>query len=304
MSLYKITVQLCSPLVTPLKGDTVWGHIVWGIANHEGDDAVLEFLKQEALSPQFIVSSGFPAGYICKPLPVPQERKARLSADEYAQIKQQKKMAYVPSGVYLDGCGQSENENMRSVFVRNTVVHNMINRQSGCVEDGSVYSVEEQWAGSKRQTMPCFDIYIETSFTAERVHELCTWAFENGYGADASVGKGYIKVIEKPQIVTPRISPKSAAEYVALGPFTVPADSGIQNLRADIFTRTGRLGGTFASESMPYKKTVVLFDEGAVFVSESPRAYIGCLLRHIHADERICQAGYAPVIPIKAKEEQ
>ena len=37
MQLYKVAIQLESSLVTPLKGDTIWGHVVWGIANHEGD---------------------------------------------------------------------------------------------------------------------------------------------------------------------------------------------------------------------------------------------------------------------------
>ena len=47
MQLYKATIQLESSLVTPLKGDTIWGHVVWGIANHEGDEAVSNFLNEE-----------------------------------------------------------------------------------------------------------------------------------------------------------------------------------------------------------------------------------------------------------------
>jgi CRISPR-associated protein Csm4 len=61
MTLYRITIELCSALVTPLKGDTIWGHIVWGIANHEGDEAVAEFLEQEKkASPALAVSNAFP----------------------------------------------------------------------------------------------------------------------------------------------------------------------------------------------------------------------------------------------------
>ena len=44
MQLYKVSIKLKSAFVTPLKGDTIWGHIVWGIANHEGDDTVANFL--------------------------------------------------------------------------------------------------------------------------------------------------------------------------------------------------------------------------------------------------------------------
>ena len=70
MQLYRASLKLKSSLVTPLKGDTIWGHIVWGIANHEGEDAVKKFLDAEKKSePELIVSSAFPKGTICKSFP-------------------------------------------------------------------------------------------------------------------------------------------------------------------------------------------------------------------------------------------
>ncbi len=61
MQLYKVSIKLKSAFVTPLKGDTIWGHIVWGIANHEGDDTVANFLEEEkSATPSLIVSSAFP----------------------------------------------------------------------------------------------------------------------------------------------------------------------------------------------------------------------------------------------------
>lgn len=47
MQLYKVSIKLKSAFVTPLKGDTIWGHIVWGIANHEDEQAVEKFLAEE-----------------------------------------------------------------------------------------------------------------------------------------------------------------------------------------------------------------------------------------------------------------
>jgi CRISPR-associated protein Csm4 len=50
----------------------------------------------------------------------------------------------------------------------------------------------------------------------------------------------------------------------------------------------------------PYKKTVLLYDEGAVFTLENKRPHIGMLLSGMHgADKRICQSGFAPLIPIE-----
>jgi CRISPR-associated protein Csm4 len=86
---------------------------------------------------------------------------------------------------------------------------------------------------------------------------------------------------------------------MALGPFAEFRGSGISNIRADIFVRTGKIGGAFAGSLSPYKKPVVLYDEGAVFTSEKPLAYAGTLLTEMHEDKRICQSGFAPVIPVE-----
>lgn len=60
MQLYKVSIKLKSALVTSLKGDTIWGHIVWGIANHEDEQAVEKFLAEEkSATPSLIVSSAF-----------------------------------------------------------------------------------------------------------------------------------------------------------------------------------------------------------------------------------------------------
>lgn len=91
MSLYRITVKLLSSIVTPLKGDTIWGHIVWGIADYEGEAAVTEFLQQEKKQPQLLVSSAFPHGFICKPYPPPSKRTETLNLAKYAEIKKKQK---------------------------------------------------------------------------------------------------------------------------------------------------------------------------------------------------------------------
>ena len=85
---------------------------------------------------------------------------------------------------------------------------------------------------------------------------------------------------------------------MALAPFAVSDINRIRNLRADIFVRSGKIGGSFVSSLSPYKKTVVLYEEGAVFESDKPIESIGELLTNVHADSRIVQSAFAPVIPI------
>lgn len=296
MQFYKATIKLNSPLATALKGDTIWGHIVWGIANHEGDDAVKKFLEDSKSSePPLIVSSAFPKDSICKPYPKHVARKENLTKKDYAQIKASKKQKYISASNFFTGVEQKEIfKGLKAV----SVMHNSINRFSNTVEDGNLFSSVELWADYKE---PLFDLYILSDYSQERIKQLLDWAFENGFGADSSTGKGAVSVekIQKVEVVA-----KKTNKYVALAPFVLQeTDIKEDSLRADIFVRTGKIGGAFAAYMTPYKKTVILFDEGAVFESAKPLEFIGNLITDVHADPRICQSGFAPVVPFLEAEE-
>lgn len=288
MQLYKASLKLKSSLVTPLKGDTIWGHIVWGIANHEGDDSVKKFLEAEKKSePELIVSSAFPKGTICKPFPKHEMRKPQMSTKEYAQIKKKKKEKFVSAENYLMNV-EEKTAHFRTETVQ--TMHNSINRFSGTVEEGNLFTIEEFWS-----ELQDYDLYVLSNYSSERIKQLLDWAFENGFGADSSTGKGQIEIGEIVPVNTKRTSQK----YVTLAPFVT--DFSVikeDSLRANTFIRSGKIGGTYSSFMSPYKKTVILFDEGAVFESEKPIQFIGNLIEKVHADDKICQSGFAPVIPI------
>jgi CRISPR-associated protein Csm4 len=293
MTLYRISFKLGSSLVTPLKGDTIWGHIVWGIANHEGNDNVTQFLKQEAKEPVLVVSSAFPKGMVCQPLPPPTDR----NEDPDAGVKKKKKIKYVPAWDYLTETEEiAEDEKNQNPLKSMQVMRNTIDRVTNNVlKEQSPFPTEEIWSA-----IPDWDLYILSSFSPEYVKDLVEWAFENGYGADASTGKGKIKEISAAVAVKPK---KQGKTYMALGPF-VDCGNGINDLRADIFVRSGKLGGAFATGRSPYKKPVVLYDDGALFQFNGTIEYTGKLLDKMYGPEEynelnICQSGFAPVIPIE-----
>ena len=292
MKLYKVTLQLKSPFVTPLKGDTIWGHIVWGIANHEGDGAVKDFIDAcKTKEPALAVSSAFPGGAICRPIPSVKPREKSMTPEKYAEIKNIKKLIYADASAFFEnqksGCDEN---NLKNPFEITSVTHNSINRFLNTVSDGSLYAVSEVWSKTS-----LFDIYIASSYDAKRIKQLCVWAFENGFGADSSVGKGVISVLDEVAQVQTKYKTRT---YMALAPFVFSKNSPISDLRADTFVRNGKIGGGFSSVLTPWKKTVVLFNEGAVFTSENPINIVGELLTDVHSDPRICQSGFAPVIPI------
>lgn len=298
MQLFKATIKLLSPLATSLKGDTIWGHIVWGIANHEGDAAVEKFLDEEKSDePSLIVSSAFPKGTVCKPYPAHIARKENLSADDYAKIKKSKKQKFVSASDYFaDSTSEPFEASAPSAFEKVSAMHNSINRFSGTVEDGNLFASSEMWTEN-----PDFDLYVLSSYPEEHVKQLLDWAFENGFGADSSTGKGKISVqrIEKAK------ARNRTGKYVALAPFVLNDGKSEgknpvkeESLNADIFVRTGKIGGAFSSFMPPFKKTILMFDEGAVFESDESLEFVGKLLTDVHADKRICQAGFAPVVPV------
>jgi len=299
MTLYRVRFELCSSVVTPLKGDTIWGHIVWGIANHEGDATVEEFLKQEKSDqPGLVVSSAFPAGMLCRAMPEPKKRDGSPDTKKYIDIKKNKKIKYMKASDYLT---ETETPSTAMKFIHegekvmhNTpVMHNTIDRSTNTVLlKGGLYSIEERWSEKNIY----WDFYILSSFTRERVGKLVKWAFENGYGADASTGKGKILIKSAPIPVKPN---KQGNTYMALGPFADPKNE-LKEIRADIFVRSGKLGGSFASSMSPYKRPVVLYDEGAVFKCDTEIEYAGVLFEKMHSTEKfnIRQSGFTPVIPI------
>ena len=291
MELYRITLQLKSPLATPLKGDTIWGHIAWGIANHEGENVVSDFIAAcKSEEPALVVSSAFPHGTICKPLPRVQKREKSMTPEKYAEIKKSKKQVYASASDFFLSKENEGKPNLSNPFETVSVMHNSINRFSNTVLDGSLYASTEIWSKDSY-----FDMYIASTYPADRILQVCAWAFENGFGADSSVGKGVISVVGEPVVVQPK---HKTSTYMALAPFVLPQNAEITDLRADTFLRNGKVGGAFASSLSPWKKSVVLFNEGAVFTSKNPLQFIGTLLSDVHSDTRICQSGFAPVIPI------
>jgi CRISPR-associated protein Csm4 len=236
---------------------------------------------------------------VCRALPEPREREENLSKDRYSQIKADKKKKYVPASDYFTGFDPKEAVNESALRVETVqTLHNTIDREANTVLDGGLYSTMEIWSGiiDRNSFKSLWDIYVLSSLEKERIIQLVDWAFENGYGADSSVGKG--KIIRKSGPV-PAAPKKGGNTYMALGPFVVTDGSGISDLRADIFVRSGKVGGAFASALSPYKKPVVLFDAGAVFSCDKALECVGRLLTEMHGeDKRICQSGFAPVIPV------
>jgi CRISPR-associated protein Csm4 len=305
MTLYRLKIQLFGKIVTPPVGDTIFGHFVWGIARREGQKSVAEFLDSLEEKP-FIVSSAFPEGYLPKPI------LAVTWADQkekYSCLKQLKKIKYIPSTLFEEGKPLSESllletieraasEQKEILQIENDRLHATVDRfGQGTLEDIGLFAVPEKWLawkdGDQKLPNPVFDIYLLASFEKDILLKMSHWAFENGFGADTSTGAGHIEVISLEEAKFP----SSGNRAMALGPFVPPADSPINDLRANTFVRRGKLAFELGDSMNPFKKPIVFFDQGATFsFHEGMRPYIGSMVRNVHSDNRIVQQGWAPII--------
>ena len=69
MTDYHLSFQPKSPLITPLHSDTLFGHVAWAVRYLWEESRLVKFLGafQDGSDAPFLISDGFPAGYLPKP---------------------------------------------------------------------------------------------------------------------------------------------------------------------------------------------------------------------------------------------
>jgi len=305
MKSYKAVIELKSPLATPMMGDTVFGHVCWGIVRRRGEEELDKFLSGCAGSepPHFAVSSAFPHGRLPRPL-MKQSEQTDKSLAVYSQRKELKAKKYIPADLILDNKKiepAALEEALRKEPVRFTSAEvrtrNTINRVTGTTGDeGSLFPTTET-----HYHQPLADLYIVADCSGDEVSQYLDWAFEFGFGADASVGMGQIGRIRLEEIELPR----DGKWGMSLGPF-IPSyrDSDeLEELSYEIFVRYGKLGGGSAASTNPFKKPLVMFTEGSTFIPKEKKETVGTLIGGVHSDPRIRHSGIAPVVYFDVSEE-
>ncbi|MFZ6017246.1 MAG: hypothetical protein ACOYU0_06525 [Nitrospirota bacterium] len=67
MKTYRIRIEIQSGIITPFHADTIFGHLCWVVAYQEDNKRLQKFLEPfRDGEPPFVISDGFPAGYLPK----------------------------------------------------------------------------------------------------------------------------------------------------------------------------------------------------------------------------------------------
>lgn len=339
---YMIKLKLCSPLITPLDADTIFGHLCWAIRYIKGNNFIENFLNSFEKSPIFLVSDGFLSDTLPKPI-LPElnhediivlseareiieilggrnrNRKSNL-LNLLSAIKSIKRTKYIPTDIFLK---LADNFSEKSLIIellkhKNTIInketesetieitHNSIDRLTSAVtEKGELFTQNEIFYD--KDTV--FDIYLRIFDKAylDLLNDAFNYISHTGYGKDKSTGKGIFSISEK--ITGINIFDNLNGNYiVSLSPFILTEKP--ESLFYDLKTKFGKAYG-FTSEEYtnnfnPFKKPLLMLTSGSVLRIEKKinngNILIGELIKGINKDKNIRQ--YAYCYPLRIKIDQ
>lgn len=329
MKIYEIIIKPKSGFATPLKGDTVFGNLCWHIHYNEKvlNISLSSLLENYSTSPFLVVSSAFgifndiqnTKNYIFKRPDVPEDflfgnnnaanRKENTNKKYFIfncaeKLPDINKIQYKTQKEILVYSGEYD---AQTIISRNNVTHNSINRltfTTGGEKEFAPYTSSIDFYTEKINPV-IFAAVDESRFSKESL-ELC---FKNlgftGFGKDASIGCGQFEVVEC--IESSLLSKQDSGGYLyALGPF-VPLKEDISDLYFQPFTRFGKHGESLAKSKKPFKKPVIMADEGAIIKAVKPfdKNYpiLGSAVCGISdVDPNAVTQGYALCMPVNLQE--
>ncbi len=339
MKIYGITIQPLSPFGTPLKGDTLFGHYCWQAAEDQnlltgGLDKWIDCYESD---PFAVFSSAWPvltrdnktAYTVNRPSGLLPDDETKLERREQVKrnkiIKKQKWLLIEQDLIVnMDAKNLQSDTDLFDLFLQNlapvdakplrllakeqkklcvpvTQAHNSINRLTMTTGSGAF----TPFSHDNFQFLPGLKLIVfvavnEDAMDAERLQtgfeRIGSW----GYGRDASTGLGRFSVISVDEQSWPQANDDATACYT-LGP-SVPQKETFVKCNATPFTRFGRHGSTLASSANPFKKPVIMADEGAVLYPIAretfKKPYIGTAITNVSAvAPRTVVQGYSLYLP-------
>jgi CRISPR-associated protein Csm4 len=332
LKFYEITITPTSPFGTPLKGDTLFGHFCWQAAY---DPDLLEGglesqLQRYREKPFAVFSSAFPkiegprlrylmprpeAVVLDRGMETGETRRARLLGGKELKTKIWMVLENIdvidPAAVqFLTGKeaavriaeDRAGADNAGDVVSAVAQPHNTINRITGTTGSGMF----APHATEIRYYLPGITLAVcvlldEACTDIQRVCKGMERIGQWGFGRDASTGLGRFAVTGHKEHLLPRLDQANAC--YSLAP-TVPQKDAFAHTFFTPFVRFGKHGDRLATGSVPFKRPVVMADEGAVFIPTDADSFttpwLGTGISGVsYAEVAAVAQGYSPWLPIK-----
>jgi len=293
MKTYYVSLKLHSGIHTPFQADTLFGHLCWAVAYQEGEQGIREFLKPfKDGNPPFVVSDGFPEGYLPKPL------SAEFYITDPTAQKEAKKREHVAlSDFNLVRKGEKfePHPDLSEPFRRITTTHNRVSRLTNTVLEDGLYSLDETYAET-------ISVYLKVCDDKwkDKVARLLQEVSKSGYGGKKSIGKGQFTVEEINEFYEFE-TVKEPDGFVTLSNFC-PAENDPTDGFYKTFVKYGKLGEEFTFCGNPFKRPLVMIRAGSVFkTSQPPKEFYGRMVQEGIAPQKpeVVQYAYAFALPIR-----
>jgi CRISPR-associated protein Csm4 len=282
---YRLTIRLKSPFGTPWQADTIMGHLAWLAAHREGKEGVKAFLAPFMEGkPPFVLSDGFPAGLLPKPLGYRQRREVR-DLDSYADEKLTRKADFLTLKDFeaVRSGREVEAVPVSSPWLGIETLHASISRETGTTGEGGNLFTTDSWV--LRQEMWNDEGALLSLYACvlegwiEKIETMFADLASVGFGRDKSVGLGHFEFVSKKRWNGFQEIP-AANGFVSLSTF-VPGPSDPTEGKWAVNIKYGKLGEG-AGGGNPFKKPLLQFKPGAVFYTgESPKRFYGRVVKDI-----------------------
>ncbi|OQB09884.1 MAG: hypothetical protein BWY21_00622 [Parcubacteria group bacterium ADurb.Bin216] len=304
----KINLKPKTSFLTPLRADTIFGHICWSILSQEGEASLVEFLELFKKNPIFLLSDGFISGYLPSPLmdiainKEGKEDKIRL-LDIHKKFKK-KSLIKIEDllEIHENGCSDEimsriADEGYYDDFINTDelVMKNSINRETGMVlEDGGLFSQQEYWSYStysvyvRIMNKELFDRYFISNHL-ESVFGL------SGYGANKSTGKGLFDVsIEDFNDFDAFNSGRGLLLSHCI--LTDNERDFISGSDYKTVVKYGKLGEEKALQGNPFKRPLMQIKPGSILATD--KLFVGGMVQLVDHNQSILDYNYGMLIRI------
>ncbi len=306
MRTYEIIIKPLSGFGTPIKGDTLFGHICWQAAYDSTlfgipiDDLVSDY----ASSPFLVISSAYivfrhngKVSRVFKRPDMPLSYLFDVSGPDKREVIKQRKVLKAKKWMVLqdlEGIGSLKNagylsdqdlferfigisgerlqkeirkKGVASLVNDFTQPHNTINRLTGTTGEGGFAPFTVDAKVFLANVELSVFAGIAGNIQIEQVIEALRRIGSTGFGKDASTGLGKFSVSDASEIDLSKIGSVSPDACYTLSP-SVPEKDTFRQIYFAPFTRFGRHGDTLAKSANPFKNPVIMADEGAVLIPE------------------------------------
>ncbi len=284
--LLRVRLRLRAPLGTPLTSGTIFGHLCWAVRERDGEQALERWLAAQHEEPT-LISDGLPAGMLPRPLLSPASRQDFKDVEEAMRAKSRARLPWLPVARFLaldgrldpDRIGESLTDVVATGgFADVRLAHNTIDRRTGTtMASGGLFFVDEDWG---HVALPERDIYVRSARPATEIGELLGSVGCDGFGRDATWGRGRFDVIDV-QPAT-KLDGVAGERWLSLSHGTITA--AMQAPRYRLTTHFGKLGEVMARRGFrPWKRPILLARPGATFAGRGDGTF-GALLADVHQD--------------------